>query len=437
VKVPSDRRDKIFWISNVRNTTGPPNLYNIRFFARELDLMLRRSFGIDKYSTYASVLALPILLATTTTTTSLLLFDGWNRATTATTTTTTISARGRRTIPAAISVSSTTTATSTTNSVVHKMIDAHLHVWGSSSSSSSTTSFPWVQEPPPLHLRDGADVTSLLRYMELSHIDGALIVQPIHYLYDHSYVLQQALQQYPTKFKGMMLYDPTVADVTLAQQRLDELVRAGFVGVRFNPYLWKKQSDAAQPPHPQQPQPQLKWTPMSEGISLEVYRRCGTLQIPVGIMCFQGLSLHYNDIVQLLELSPETIMILDHLAFTKIGDEHDDGSSTTTTITTSAFQQLLQLSKYPTVHVKISALFRLEDDPSGTYTQIYQQRFLPLLQAYGAQRLMYGSDFPYVTEKDPNAYRKMCQLVATWCPDTESKNAIMGGTAERLFGAWG
>jgi predicted TIM-barrel fold metal-dependent hydrolase len=401
-------------------------------------MLRRRSFGIDKYSTtYISVLVLPIFLATRTTTSLLLLFDGWNIATTVTTTTTaTTSARSSRTIPAAMSVSSTTaTATSTAKAVVHnKMIDAHLHVWGSSSSSSSTctTSFPWVQEPPPLHLRDGADVTTLLRYMELSHIDGALIVQPIHYLYDHSYVLQQALQQYPTKFKGMMLYDPTVADVTLARQRLDELVRAGFVGVRFNPYLWKKQSDAAQPPQ----QPQLEWTPMSEGISLEVYRRCGTLQIPVGIMCFQGLSLHYNDIVQLLELSPETIMILDHLAFTKIGDEHDDGSCTTTT-TTSAFQQLLQLSKYPTVHVKISALFRLEDDPSGKYTQVYQQRFLPLLQAYGAQRLMYGSDFPYVTEKDPNAYRKMCQLVATWCPDTESKNAIMGGTAERLFGAWG
>jgi predicted TIM-barrel fold metal-dependent hydrolase len=434
VKVPS--YDKIFWISNIRNTRepGPPiTLYTVFIIAKRiLDSMLRRSFGIDKYSTYTSVLlALPIFLATTTTTTSLLLFDGWNRATTTTTTTTTISARSRRTIPAAMSVSSTTTATSTTKSVVHKVIDAHLHVWGSSSSSSSsTTSFPWVQEPP-LHLRDVADVTSLLRYMELSHIDGALIVQPIHYLYDHSYVLQQALQQYPTKFKGMMLYDPTVADVTLAQQRLDELVRAGFVGVRFNPYLWKKQSDAAQPQ--QQQHAQLEWTPMSEGISLEVYRRCGTLQIPVGIMCFQGLSLHYNDIVQLLELSPETIMILDHLAFTKIGHEHDDGSTTTT----SAFQQLLQLSKYPTVHVKISALFRLEDDPSGKYTQVYQQRFLPLLQAYGAQRLMYGSDFPYVTEKDPNAYRNMCQLVATWCPDTESKHAIMGGTAERLFGGWG
>ena len=41
----------------------------------------------------------------------------------------------------------------------------------------------------------------------------------------------------------------------------------------------------------------------------------GTLKMPVGIMCFKGLPLHYTDIVALLEHSPGTDVIIDHFGF--------------------------------------------------------------------------------------------------------------------------
>lgn len=41
----------------------------------------------------------------------------------------------------------------------------------------------------------------------------------------------------------------------------------------------------------------------------------GTLEMPVGIMCFKGLPLHYTDIVALLEHSPSTDVIIDHFGF--------------------------------------------------------------------------------------------------------------------------
>ena len=54
---------------------------------------------------------------------------------------------------------------------------------------------------------------------------------------------------------------------------------------------------------------------MSEDNSggLAVYQRCAELQVPVGIMCFKGLGLHYDDIISLIEKSPNTQLVLDHL----------------------------------------------------------------------------------------------------------------------------
>jgi predicted TIM-barrel fold metal-dependent hydrolase len=37
--------------------------------------------------------------------------------------------------------------------------------------------------------------------------------------------------------------------------------------------------------------------------------------MPVGIMCFKGLGLHYDDIIKLVEFSPETNVVIDHFGF--------------------------------------------------------------------------------------------------------------------------
>merc|ERR1711933_639917 len=129
----------------------------------------------------------------------------------------------------------------------------------------------------------------------------------------------------------------------------EDLVLKGFVGVRFNPYLW--------------PNNELM---SSEGKSgLAVYKRCGELKIPVGIMCFKGLDLHYNDIIQLIEKSPDTILVLDHFAFTKIGSGDNKKKAD------EGFDLLLSLAKYPSVHVKISALFRQHDSCSNVENYPY------------------------------------------------------------------
>ena len=286
----------------------------------------------------------------------------------------------------------------------NRVIDSHLHVWASQSEASN--GFPYVQEPPE-SLRDRASTDELLKHMADNGIDGALIVQPINHKYDHSYVLQ-AMKTHPDKFKGMLLHDPSLsAEDGVA--RLEELSLQGFVGVRYNPYLWPKVSE--DPP---------KWASMSEGVGLAVYKRCGELGMPVGVMCFQGLDLHYDDIVALLDKSPQTKLILDHFGFTSLDKPE-------------TFDLLLSLAaKYPQVYVKVSALFRQGD--TSPYDRVRDERLVPLLQAFGSSRLLFGSDFPFVLEQ-PEGYGTN-QLVASWLENEDDRNAIMGGTVEQLFGVW-
>ncbi|CAJ1940444.1 unnamed protein product [Cylindrotheca closterium] len=285
------------------------------------------------------------------------------------------------------------------------IIDSHLHVWASSKESRT---FPYAEgQDPPESLTDVASKLALLEQMEIAGVGGSLLVQPINHKFDHSYVIS-AIKEHPEKFKGMLLHDPSLSSEE-AVLRLEQLALKGFVGVRFNPYLWPSKGDG--------------WENMSQGSGLVTFRRAGELQMPVGIMCFRGLQLHLEDIIQLLETCPDTTMILDHFGFTSFSE---DGNA--------AFQELLKLAKYPQLVVKISALFRLGD--SAPYEKVRKERFEPLLQAFGPNRLMFGTDFPFVLQQEPS-YAGMVKLVSSWIPSDDAQSAVMGKTAERLFGAWG
>jgi predicted TIM-barrel fold metal-dependent hydrolase len=240
--------------------------------------------------------------------------------------------------------------------------------------------------------------------MSQAGVDGALIVQPINHKYDHRYV-KDAMKSHPDKFKGMMLFDPSISDAEKALERYEELVLQGFVGVRFNPYLFEgKMSD--------------------NEAAVKIFKRCAELKAPVGIMCFKGIELHYDDIQTLCDLSPETPVILDHFGFASV-DNQDQ------------FDKVLSL-KDKNVVVKISALFRLSDPGAPKYEKVRNERFEPLLEAYGADRLMFGTDFPFVSQEEIG-YKGAVDTVSSWMNErsADEKNAVMGGTAERLFGVWG
>jgi predicted TIM-barrel fold metal-dependent hydrolase len=244
------------------------------------------------------------------------------------------------------------------------VIDSHVHVWANGQEASS--GYPYAVDPPP-HLKDAAAVEALISQMDRYGIAGALIVQPINHKFDHSYV-QRALEGHPHRFKGMLLHDPSMADAE-ATALVREMATSGFVGVRFNPYLWPKLDTSSE----------SSWVPMSSdevGAGLAVYRLCGELALPVGIMCMQGFGPHVQDVEALIRASPETALVLDHFGFASLDDSRGQ----------DAFDQMLKLAqRHPQVAIKISAPFRLFKDTKGAdfLERVRRERFLPLLHALG------------------------------------------------------
>ena len=252
-----------------------------------------------------------------------------------------------------------------------RMIDSHVHVW-----SDGTAPFPYINSPPPEDLREASSPQHLLRLMDASGVHGAIVIQPINYQYDHSYLTNLMQNPQYNRFKYMALLDPTMEESS-GKIRLEELQSLGFKGIRYNPYLWSANER------------------MSDDRGMAWFRKAGELNLVVGIMCFKGLSLHYDDIVKLLQegnrngnvaVETPTQVIIDHFGFFVQGGKVDE----------QAWNQLLSLAKYPEVYVKVSAFFRvsMESYPHCDLDPLV----VKLVDTFGAQRLLFGTDFPFVQQ---------------------------------------
>ncbi|WRX15815.1 Amidohydrolase-related - like 4 [Theobroma cacao] len=296
-----------------------------------------------------------------------------------------------------------TEAETNRNSSKAKTIDSHLHIWASPQEAADMYPFFPGQEPTlPGHL------DFLLQCMEEASVDGALIVQPINHKFDHSLVTS-VLKKHPTKFVGCCLANPA-EDGTGVKQLEDLILKDGYRAVRFNPYLW---------PSGQQ---------MTNEVGKAMFCRAGELGVPVGFMCMKGLNLHIKEIKELCTEFPSTVVLLDHLAFCKPPTNDEEKL---------AFSDLLKLSRFSQVYVKISALFRVSRMPFP------YQDLVPILSevvsSFGANRVMWGSDFPFVVpECGYKGAKEAVSRIASQVPLSSSEvEWIMGRTLMQLFqGQW-
>ncbi|XP_010250629.1 PREDICTED: uncharacterized protein LOC104592823 [Nelumbo nucifera] len=284
-----------------------------------------------------------------------------------------------------------------------KIIDSHLHVWASPEEAAHKYPYFPGQEPTL-----PGNVDFLLQCMEEAGIDGALIVQPINHKFDHSLVTS-VLRKYPSKFVGCCLANPS-EDGSGINQLENLVLKDGYRAVRFNPYLW---------PSGQQ---------MTNEIGKAMFSKAGELGVPVGFMCMKGLDLHISEIEELCSDFPSTVVLLDHLGFCK-PPLNDDESK--------IFSRLLNLSRYPQVHVKFSALFRVtrKSFPYEDTCHLLSQ----VVSSFGANRVMWGSDFPYVVpECGYKGAKEAVTLIAHQASLSEADlEWIMGKTVMQLFhGSW-
>lgn len=272
-----------------------------------------------------------------------------------------------------------------------RVIDPHLHVWGLGESE-----FPFAVGRNPTAR---ADDRFLIERMDAAGVAGSLIIQPIVYEFDHRYVTR-ALRAEPARFKGMCLIDPKHADPVgeLARWR-DE----GYVAVRFNPGLFPEGRG------------------MDSELGHRLFAAAGDLGMPVGFLVSPG---HFETIGALCASAPDTVAVIDHFGHCRpsAGENPE-------------FDALLGLAAHANLHVKLSE-FPRASHVDWPYADLHP--WTPrLLDAYGAERLMWATDFPFIVEQC--GYTEGLTLFTEHNPDIdcEAMQRLVAGTAEAVFGEWG
>jgi predicted TIM-barrel fold metal-dependent hydrolase len=271
-----------------------------------------------------------------------------------------------------------------------EIVDAHAHVW---------RSVPDHADPTATIVSPVADVpvSLLTQYMEEYGVDRAVLIQPICAGEDNSYIADAAAAQ-AERFAAVCAVDPRRPDAT---ERLAFWVRErGCRGVRFRPRKHDEEASfASETAH-------RLWALSEElGLVVSVYAGPG----------------HLSVLAEFARRFPEITIVVDHFA-------HPDPREA---VAGEGFRRLLDLAVWPRVYVKVSGYHHFSMEPYP-YADCW-----PLFRAihaeYGAERLLWGSDFPHVLlicgyRRNLRLHERVHDFLAP--SDLE---AIMGGNSLRLY----
>ncbi|HLJ91643.1 MAG TPA: amidohydrolase family protein [Gemmataceae bacterium] len=269
------------------------------------------------------------------------------------------------------------------------IIDPHVHVW------KNDPRYPWPKElakPPKV---DALPAT-LLGLMNTNGVEKTVIVHVIHYRWDCRYA-GDTIKAHPGQFMGVCRVDP-MSDQAVAD--LDRWVHDyGFHGVRLSPT-----ADASG-----------DWINDQKRMD-RIWGRAAQLKIPLCILC---PVTRLPDVERVIDRHRETLDVcIDHMADCPINEPEK-------------LEKLLNLARYPRVFVKISHLWGLSKQPypyRDTFDQVKR-----LYDAFGPQRLMWGTDWPVVERSC--GYAKAVALYRDEIPffTAEDRRWILGGTALKLW----
>ena len=240
------------------------------------------------------------------------------------------------------------------------LIDSHVHVF------ERNAQFPYAPgaHPPA----EDATPEKLLGLMHENGVARTVLIQVIHYKWDNRYLLS-VLKRYPGKFQGVCRVNP---EDPAAPDHLSELTAQGFRGVRISPA-----ADASG-----------DW--IRGALMPPLWRRCGELKVPMQVLL---PATRLTDLVPLIEANRELDVVIDHMADCPL-DRPD------------LLQRLLDLARYPRVYIKISDMWTLSKQPYP-YPDA-QEQVKKLLDHFGAQRLMWDTNWPVSLAQLP--YAKTVEL---------------------------
>ena len=245
-------------------------------------------------------------------------------------------------------------------------------------------------------------VETLLDQMDRYGVDNAILTQMIGQT-DNRYQ-QDCVKRYPGRLSSVAWVDVDAPDVAMT---IEKLALEGVSGIRLRPSSF-----------------------LPNGRLPEAWRAVRETGLPVSCVgsaeAFRAPG--FSELVAKLE---GTIVVLEHLG----------GNSTpiTTDEQLAIRRQVFKLAACPNVMLKVPGLGELmpRDPKAWHFGRPFENPTSPLVQeavaAFGANRLMWGSDFPVVSSREGygNAL-KLARIALDGLPNKDL-NAIFGANARRVF----
>ncbi len=228
------------------------------------------------------------------------------------------------------------------------------------------------------------------QYLALLDANGprpAVLVQPSFLGTDNGYMMR-ALEQAAGRLRGV-----AVVDTQFSEDQLRALARAGVVGMRLN-LMGLPDPDFAQP----------AWRTLLERANaldwhVEVHAQAARLSTLLPALLERGCR-----------------VVVDHFGRPERLDD---------------LRALLAHAGTGRVWVKLSAPYRNWPDASSRASSREAARLL--LAAYGADRLMWGSDWPHTEHRDRADHASSLAWLDAWLDDPADRRGVLSTTPLYLF----
>jgi predicted TIM-barrel fold metal-dependent hydrolase len=263
------------------------------------------------------------------------------------------------------------------------LVDTHIHVF--------VRGLPLA--PVRRYVADyDATIDQYFAMARASGVTHAVVVQPSFLGTDNSYMCE-VLRAHRKTLRGIAVVKPTISE-----QALDKLQESGVVGIRLN------LDGLPLPDFERAPWPNLLGSIRRRGWQVEVHREARDLRQLVDPLIEAGVN-----------------VVVDHF-----GRPHDDLG-----IHDPGFQHLLKKGGSRRLWVKLSGAYRNGSEGRGFATG--PKAAALLLEHLGADRLVWGSDWPHTRHESYIDLPLMRRELDSWVPSHADRETIMGKTALELF----
>jgi len=233
-----------------------------------------------------------------------------------------------------------------------------------------------------------APLAVYLALLDENAVSHAVLVQPSFLGTDNSFLLA-ALAAHPDRLRGVAVVEPDISDA-----ELQLLADQGVCGIRLN----------------------LLGVPIPDlrsGAWPHLLERVRALDLHV------ELHLGMDEIERAGQpvLDAGCKLVIDH--FGRPQGACDAGR-----------QWLMNAAKIPRTWVKLSAAYRNWSSPHDKRAVAAAHR---LVDAFGPERLVWGSDWPHTQHRDVADYSQCLAALANWIPDAATRQTILADSPRLLF----